>query len=205
MARGRDLRDEWRDLAPAPEAHDRIRIAQGAARLIVEHGIADWSLAKRKAARALMLPERTALPGDDEVEAALTEHHAIFGGAEHEAALRAQREEALRWMRRLAAFRPRLVGGVAEGWATRHSDIRLELVADDTKMVELELINAGLDYRPLPERAPGVGELHLDTAVAPVRLVIRSEAASRQLPRRDRRGQAEVRLDADALARVLAG
>jgi hypothetical protein len=38
---------------------------------IAEHGITDWSLAKRKAARELMLPEREALPGDDEVQAAL--------------------------------------------------------------------------------------------------------------------------------------
>jgi hypothetical protein len=30
---------------------DRIRIAQAAARLIVEHGLTDWTLAKRKAAR----------------------------------------------------------------------------------------------------------------------------------------------------------
>jgi phage tail protein X len=47
------------------DAEDRARIADVAARLIAEHGIADWSLAKRKALRQLMLPDRTALPGDD--------------------------------------------------------------------------------------------------------------------------------------------
>ena len=31
------------------DAEDRARIADVAARLIAEHGIADWSLAKRKA------------------------------------------------------------------------------------------------------------------------------------------------------------
>src|SRR5215467_2520683 len=87
---------------------DRIRIAQAAARLIVEHGLTDWSLAKRKAARQLMLPERTALPADDEIEAALASHHALFGGEAHAQALRAQREEALTWLRALAAFEPRL-------------------------------------------------------------------------------------------------
>ena len=50
------------------DAHNRARIADLAARLIAEHGLADWSLAKRKAARQLMLPERTTLPGDDEIE-----------------------------------------------------------------------------------------------------------------------------------------
>src|SRR6266511_1199589 len=38
------------------DAQDRTRIAQVAARLISEHGLTDWSLAKRKAARQLMVP-----------------------------------------------------------------------------------------------------------------------------------------------------
>src|SRR5256885_16951922 len=86
------------------EDQTRERIAQVAARLILEHGITDWSLAKRKAARQLMLSERDGLPGDDEVEAALADHQALYGGDEQAATLRAQREEALRWMRRLAEF-----------------------------------------------------------------------------------------------------
>ena len=77
------------------DAQNRARIAQVAARLIAEHGIADWSLAKRKAARQLMLPEREALPGDDEIEAALAEHHALFGGDAHDGdAARAARGSA---------------------------------------------------------------------------------------------------------------
>src|SRR5512144_2067858 len=151
MARGREGRRERRE-TPG-EAQDRIRIAQGAARLIAEHGISDWSVAKRKAARMLMLPDRSAMPGDDEIEAALADYHAIFGGEEHEAVLREQREEALAWMHDLAEFRPRLVGGVAEGWAGEHSDIRIELVAEDVKEVELALINARVDYRTPPRRA----------------------------------------------------
>ena len=59
------------------QSDNRERIAQVAARLILEHGITDWSLAKRKAARQLMLSERDGLPGDDELEAALTEHQAL--------------------------------------------------------------------------------------------------------------------------------
>jgi len=110
-----------RPYSPDPfgrDAQNRVRIAQAAARLIVEHGLTDWSLAKRKAARQLMLSEREALPDDGEIEVALAEHHALFGGGEHAAALRAQREEALVWLRRLDEFRPVLVGGVAAGWAS---------------------------------------------------------------------------------------
>jgi hypothetical protein len=187
-----------------PEGAQRATIAQLAARLIAEHGIADWSLAKRKAARQLDLPERAALPGDDEIEAALRDYHALFGGEAHEASLRAQREEALLWMKRLAAFRPLLVGGVAEGWATEHSDIRLELAADDAKSVELALVNGGCSYRTLPDRNGESAELAIPTRRGVIRLTVRTHGAARQLPRRDRRGQEETRLDTASVEALLA-
>jgi hypothetical protein len=179
---------------------NRQRIAAVAARLIVEHGMTDWAQAKRKAARQLMLSAREALPGDDEVEAALAEHQAIFGGEEQAGTLRAQREEALAWMQRLAEFRPMLVGGVAAGWASEHSDIRLELVADDPKAVELMLINHDVHYRVAPGRnADAPPQLAIDTARGSVRLVIRDPREARQRPRRE----AEARMDAAAVERVL--
>lgn len=183
------------------DRHDRARIADLAARLIAEHGIADWSLAKRKAVRQLLLPERTALPADQEVEAALAAHHALFGGDEHAATLRSQREEALRWLRELAPFEPRLVGGVAAGWATEHSDIRIELVADDSKVVELALINADVAYRVAPGvSAHAAPELFIDTRRGGVRLIVRTPQAARQRPRR---GGDDVRLSAEALSDLL--
>ena len=203
--RGHSARN-GRPYGPDPfgrEAQNRTRIAQLAARLIAEHGIANWSLAKRKAARQLMLSEREGLPADSEIEAALAEHHAIFGGAAHDEALAAQRREALRWMRRLAAFRPMLVGGVAAGWATAHSDIRVELCADDAKAVELALVNDGVRYRVPPGSRDAPSELHIDTPAGGVRLIVVSEAARRQRPRRDTDGE-DARLSIDAL-RVLIG
>ena len=185
------------------EAQDRTRIAQAAARLIAEHGIADWTLAKRKAARQLMLPERTPLPGDDEIEAALVDYHALFGGDAHVAALRAQREEALRWMQRLAQFEPALVGGVAAGWATAHSDIQLELVAANAKSVEIALLNAGVDYRTMNSDDDGPQRIHVDTATGSVRLSVRTPEEARQRPRRDRHGGAIARLSAAELVALL--
>ena len=192
MARRRDTGQLARD------TQSRAQIATVAARLIVEHGLADWSLAKRKAARQLMLPERVALPADDEIEEALASHHALFGGEAHAATLRRQREEALAWLRELAAFDPRLVGGVAAGWATEHSDIRIELTADDSKAVELALINRDVAYRVAPggaQQAPA--ELLVDTPRGSVRLVVRTPFAARQRPRR------EEALDATRLAELL--
>ena len=187
-----------------PDGAERASIAQLAARLIAEHGIADWTLAKRKAARQLLLPERAALPGDDEIEEALRDYHALFGGEAHEATLRSQREEALLWMKRLAAFRPLLVGGVAEGWATEHSDIRIELAADDSKSVEMALVNGGCTYKSLPERSGESPELAIPTRRGVVRLTVRTLGAARQRPRRDRHGQEETRLDAASVEALLA-
>ncbi len=188
------------------DAQNRVRIAQAAARLIADHGIADWSLAKRKAARQLMLSEREALPDDGEIEAALAEHHALFGGDAHVATLRRQREQALVWMRRLSSFEPALVGGVAAGWATAHSDIRVELVADDAKAVELALINNGVAYRLPPSgRIDAPTELFIETPAGGVRLIVRTPAAQRQRPQRDAQGQPVARLSIAALAALIAG
>ena len=185
------------------DSQDRARIADLAARLIEEHGITDWSLAKRKAVRQLLLPERTALPADEEIEAALTAHHALFGGDEHAATLKGQREEALAWLRELAPFEPRLVGGVAAGWATEHSDIRIELVADDSKAVELALINGNVAYRVAPGASMHAAtELFIDTRRGGVRLIVRTPQGARQRPRR---GGDDPRLDAASLAALLAG
>ncbi|MEO5766539.1 MAG: hypothetical protein ABIR52_14635 [Casimicrobiaceae bacterium] len=188
------------------DAQNRVRIAQTAARLIAEHGITDWSLAKRKAARQLMLSPREALPDDGEIEAALAQHHSLFGGDAHVATLRRQREEALAWMRRLAMFEPMLAGGVAAGWASAHSDIRVELIADDAKTVELALINADIAYRLPPlSRADAPPELFIETPAGGLRLIVRSAAAQRQRPLRDAQGQPVARLTAAALETLLAG
>ena len=183
---------------------DRARIAQLAARLIAEHGLTDWSAAKRKAQRQLMLPESTALPSNEELTEALQAHHALFDAAAHAESLHAQRAEALVWMKRLAAWAPLLVGGVAAGWATRHSDVRLELVADDPKSVEITLAGAGVHYAALPHRDDGVDgrvtHLLIESPRADVRLTIVSEQQRRNRPRHDE----DPRLDAAAVAALLA-
>ena len=189
-----------RGRADARSREDRVRIAQTAARLIAEHGLTDWSLAKRKAARQLMLAEATAFPSDAEIEEALAAHHALFGGEAHAASLRLQRTEALAWMKRLAAWAPLLVGGVAAGWATGYSDVRLELVADDAKAVEIALANAGVRYAALPPRDADTGaQLLIETPRASIRLAILTPQQRRNRRRRDD----EPRFPADAVAALL--
>lgn len=184
---------------------DRTRIAQAAARLIAEHGIRDWSAAKRKAARQLGLPEGLGLPSNEDVEQALTDYHALFGGPAHAASLQEQRREAVRWMRRLEQWAPLLVGGVAAGWATEHSDVRLELAADDPKAVEMLLASNGVRYAALPGRSdeggePDSAELLIETPTAGIRVSVISPVQRRNRPRRND----EPRLDRAELEALLA-
>lgn len=189
-----------------PDGHERASLAAVAARMIAEHGIDDWGAAKRKAARELGLPERAALPGDDEIEDALAEYAEIFGGERHRTMLRTRRAEALVWLRNLARFDARLVGGVAAGWATEHSDIRIELTADDAKAVEIALLNAEIAFRPFPTRADeDAYDLYVDTPRGGVRLQVRTPGVMRSRPRRDRHGRDALRLDAGDVERLLAG
>jgi hypothetical protein len=186
------------------DAQDRARIAQAAARIISQHGLTDWGLAKRKAARQLMLPEQGAQPSNEEIEAALAEYHALFGGEAHAESLRRKRRLALIWMSRLAPWRPLLVGGVAAGWAGPHSDIRVELVADDPKAVEMALAGQGVAYAAgAPASSePGAmrgAELLIETSGEALRLSVLTSQERRQRPRRE----GEQRLDAQALAQLL--
>ena len=105
----------------------------------------------------------------------------------------------------LKGFVPVLVGGVAAGWATAHSDIRIELIAGDAKEVELMLLNANIAYRAMHGDRDGAAELYIDTPVAGVRLSVRAVSAARQRQQRDRAGHPPVRLDTPALAALLAG
>jgi hypothetical protein len=130
-----------------PRDDARRLIAERAARLILDSGLSDWSLAKRKAARQLGLDEARALPDHQEIADALQELQGIFQADRHPAQLRAKRLEALSWMRRLEVFSPVLVGGVADGWATEFNDTRLELSAESAKEVEFALLAAGVPYR----------------------------------------------------------
>jgi hypothetical protein len=187
-------------------ARNRTRIAQVAARLIAEHGLNDWRMAKRKACHELGLPDHEALPGNDEVEQALRDYNSLFHGATQPATLRAQRCDALQWMKRLSRWDPVLTGAVAAGWATEYSEVRLELQAEDPKAVELALINAGVVYAQVPEalraeaQAP---QLRIDAGATVVRLVILSPQQRRNRPRRERLST-EERLTLSQLKALLA-
>ncbi len=147
-------------------------IAACAARLIVDEGL-DYGAAKRRAVQQLGLPARTRLPDNDELEAAVREHIALFCADTQPTELAALRQLALVWMERLNGFRPHLSGAVWHGTATRLSDVFIQLFCDDPKSAELALINGGASYTAgctrgfkgdevdvlsMSQQCPGLGE-----------------------------------------------
>lgn len=130
-------------------------IAAAAAHLVVDEGM-EYAAAKKKAARGF--GSRTELPSNEQLEDAVREHIQIFCADTQPAELRALREVALRWMGRLADYRPHLSGAVWRGTATRLSSVHIDLYCDDPKAAEITLINAGVDYDsgdlPRPGREP---------------------------------------------------
>ena len=133
-------------LSDNPAMNDvQLEIAATAARMVVEEGLG-FGAAKQRALKALGLPARTALPSNEDVEAQVREHIAIFCADTQPQELRALRELAVTWMQRLEAFRPHLGGAVWHGWATRLSDIDLTLFCDDPKSAEIALIDRNVRY-----------------------------------------------------------
>ena len=127
-------------------------MAQEAARIIVDHGVRDYRLAKQKAADRLGVVGRGSLPGNSEIEAAVAEHLQIFGGESHADQLRLMRVAALAAMELLAPFTPRLVGPVLVGTADENSAVNLHVFADSAEVVAMELSEIGISYRPYERR-----------------------------------------------------
>jgi len=147
---------ERRHVAPRTMANQRTLVAQHAARIMHEHGVHDYLMAKRKAAERLGIDDRAALPSNSEIEEALAEHQRLFAGPEHGELLKQLRSTALRAMDLFEEFEPRLVGSVLSGTASEHSDVNLHLFADAPEQVAFRLMRDDIPYE-LAERRVRTG------------------------------------------------
>jgi hypothetical protein len=127
-------------------------VAQEAARIIVDHGVRDYRVAKQKASERLGVSARGSLPGNAEIEAAVAYHLELFGGESHQDRLRLMRVAALGAMELLSPFTPRLVGPVLSGTADENSAVNLHVFADSPEQVAMELVEMGVNYRPYERR-----------------------------------------------------
>src|SRR5438477_3027720 len=126
----------------------RQAIALEAARLMYERVESEYFTAKRKAAKRLcrrgVKPED--LPSNAEVREQIQLFARIHEGDRRTRHLRAMRLEALRLMRLLRAFRPRLIGSVMTGHVRKGSDIDLHIFTDSVGLVTDLLDQEGLQY-----------------------------------------------------------
>lgn len=126
---------------------DRAHIAELAARFLAEHGIRDYGLAKRKAARQLGLPDGHGMPSNEEVDAALMLRRDLYAPEELTGTLGALRAQALAVMRVFQRFDPVLSGAVASGAVSEHSLIELDIAAENSKDFEQFLLNQGIEFK----------------------------------------------------------
>lgn len=171
--------------------HLRRALAQEAARIMSEQGIDDYGLAKRKAAERFGATDIAVLPKNIEIEAALADHQRLFESTTHSSTLDDLRRTALKAMRLLKAFEPRLVGPVLSGTASAHSEVNLHLFADGAESVAIHLMDNGIPHRMVERRLryepdrliayPVIrfvaGEHEIDATVFPVNGIRQSPAS----------------------------
>ena len=130
----------------------RLMVAQETARIIVNQGVRDYGLAKKKAAERLGLTNRGSLPGNAEIEKAVSEHLQLFAGDFHPDLLHNMRQAALSAMQMLSTFTPRLVGPVLNGTADANSAVNLHVFSDSPEAVAHALEINGINYKPYERR-----------------------------------------------------
>ncbi len=124
----------------------RREIAAEAARIMVTQTQFNFRIAKQKAAERLGISSRVALPSNVEVEAALRAYQGFYGGMQHLHHIQEMREIALRVMRSLELFCPRLVGPVLDGTADKHARVSLHVFHDPPDAVAAHLMEHGLSF-----------------------------------------------------------
>jgi hypothetical protein len=149
------------------DAKLRQAIAFEAARLMYERIESEYFTAKRKAAKRLCrgTVKPSDLPSNAEIRDQIQTFARVHEGEARTANLRDMRLHALRLMRVLCRFRPRLIGSVMTGHVRKGSDIDLHLFCDHIEPVTAALDEEGLQYEVERKQLVKHGESRLFTHV----------------------------------------
>lgn len=130
--------------------HSKLRrqIAWEAARLMYSREEGEYYRAKQKAAHRICQGwvKPADLPSNAEIRDEIQAFARLHEGDQRTANLRQMRVEALRLMRLLARFRPRLIGSVMTGHVRAGSDIDLHLFSDSIDAITDVLNEQGMVY-----------------------------------------------------------
>src|SRR5688572_22395199 len=126
----------------------RHAIAFEAARLMYDRAETEYFTAKQKAAKRLCrgAGKPSDLPSNAEIRDLIQTFARLHEGDKRTANLRDMRLHALRVMRLLCRFRPRLIGSVMTGHVRKGSDIDLHLFSDHVEPVTSTLEEEGLQF-----------------------------------------------------------
>jgi predicted nucleotidyltransferase len=126
----------------------RRQITWEAARLMYSREESEYYRAKQKAAHRICQGwvKPADLPSNAEIRDEIQAFARLHEGDARTGNLRQMRVEALRMMRLLARFRPRLIGSVLTGHIRAGSDIDLHLFSDSIEAVRLALDEHGMIY-----------------------------------------------------------
>src|SRR5712664_205972 len=130
------------------DAKLRQAIALEAARLMYERVESEYFTAKRKAAKRLCRRgvKPADLPSNAEIRDQIQLFARIHEGDKRKENLKDMRLEALRLMRLLRPFRPRLIGSVMTGHVRKGSDIDIHVFTDSVGLVSELLEQEGYQY-----------------------------------------------------------
>jgi hypothetical protein len=128
----------------------------------------EYFTAKRKAARLLRVEHRFKpgdLPSNREIRDQIQALARMHEGEKRKDKLRDMRVEALRLMRKLARFRPRLIGSVWTGHVRKGSDIDIHIFSDSLPAVSAVLDENGVQYDVEHKRIIKFGEERMFTHI----------------------------------------
>jgi hypothetical protein len=133
-------------MASRKDQQMRQRLAQEAARILIESGSRDFALAKRKAAEHLFAQDTRQMPSNLEIEQAVAEYQRLFRSSSQPLHLQQLREDAYEAMQFFNAFEPRLVGPVLSGTADVNTAISLHVFTDTPEEISLLLMERQIPF-----------------------------------------------------------
>lgn len=150
-----------------PNSKVRRQIAFEAAQLMYRRQESEYYRAKMKAARRICKGwvKPSDLPSNAEIRDQVQMLARMHEGPQRDQDLLEMRLEALRLMRVLRAFRPRLIGSVMTGHVRKGSDIDLHVFSDSYEAVTAALDLEGLVYDVERKRVRKHGEERIFTHV----------------------------------------
>ena len=194
-------------------ADERIRrqIAFLAAQMMYHRTESEYFTAKRKAAKQLGLEYRFRpgdLPSNAEIRDQIQAMARIHEGPKRLDNIREMRLEALRLMRKLTRYRPRLIGSVWTGHVRQGSDIDIHLFSDIQTLVTNTLDEYGMTYEVEKKRIVKFGEERVFTHIHiqdryPFELTLYAEDKAHYVFKSSITGQAIERASIAELERAL--